>query len=64
MNQVEAKAAIIELWLKRPASQRSEEHISTFYGELAKSNSALLFFKGWDDQYERVQTWLMPHVIK
>jgi hypothetical protein len=64
MNQVEAKAAIIEHWLKRPASQRSEGHIAIFYGELVRAGSALLNFKGSDDQYQRVKTWLMPHVVE
>ncbi len=64
MNQVEAKAALVETWLKRPTSQRREMHIEMFYDELIKTRSYLLSFQGSEGRYLRIKTWLLPHVIE
>ena len=62
MNSVEAKRGIIEEWLKRPASERREVHVSEFYGELIEAGSDLLSFHGPVDRYERIKTWLLPYL--
>ena len=64
MNQVEAKAVIIEAWLKRPVSQRKLMHISSFYDELIRSRSYLLSFQGSEGRYTRIKTWLLPHIVE
>ena len=62
MNPVEAKRGIVAEWLKRPAIERSELHISIFYGELVATGSHLLSFHGPVDRYERIRQWLSPHI--
>ena len=62
MNPLEAKRRIIEEWLKRPASERVEVHLSGFYKDLIKSGSPLLSFHGPTDRFERIKVWLRPFV--
>lgn len=62
MNPVEAKRGIVEEWLKRPASERLDRHISVFYGELIGAGSCLLSFHGPVERFERIRKWLLPYV--
>lgn len=62
MNPVEAKRRIIEEWLKRPASERLNVHVSEFYGDLIEAGSGLLAFHGPQDRYERIKIWLLPYM--
>lgn len=62
MNPVEAKRGIVAAWLRRPAFERSELHISIFYGELIEAGSDLLAFHGPVNRYDRIRLWLLPHV--
>jgi len=64
MNQTDAKSQIINLWRKRPETERRPHHVLVVYGELAKAGSPLLSFKYSGDKYQIIKCWLLPYTVE
>lgn len=53
---------IIQEWLKRPASERTENDVLLFYNFLQNQRSDLLSFKASGDKYQVLKSILRHHI--
>ena len=59
----EIERRIIQLWLKRPANERTGNDVLIFYGELEKAGWPMLDdFRPKGDKYQALKSVLRDHI--
>lgn len=55
---------LIREWLKRPDTDRTEDDILSFYGELYQNQQPLLSFHYRGDKYQMLKSILKNHIVR
>jgi hypothetical protein len=63
MNDKERQARVRDLWLERPAEQRTGNGVRAFYGYLEKNHPELLK-RGHGDRYQQLKADLRGLILE
>lgn len=62
MTNQEREQELVNLWLQKPESERTNDHITLFYGWLQQNHPELVSFECGMDPYQLVKTSICGHV--
>lgn len=64
VKRAQLEPLIIQQWLKRPETDRTEDNILQFYAELSQNNPHLLAFRYSGDKYQKLKSILKNFIIR